>query len=62
MELSGLAYSAGQGGLLRLRIAYRFDDSLAVVGGANRYYGATDSILGALKPNNTWFVQVQYAM
>lgn len=62
LELSGLAYSAGQGGLLRLRIAYQFDDSLAVVGGANRYYGATDGILGALKPNNTWFVQVQYAM
>jgi len=62
LELSGLAYSAGQGSLVRLRVAYQFDDSLAVVGGANWYRGATDSILGALKPNNTWFMQVQYSL
>lgn len=61
-EVSGLAYSAGQGSLARLRIDYKFDDALSIAGGGNRYFGASDSIFGALKPNNTWFFQVQYSM
>ena len=62
VELSGLAYSAGQGSLARLRITYQVDDALSLIAGGNRYFGAPDGILGALKPNNTWFVQLQYSM
>jgi hypothetical protein len=62
LELSGLAYSSGQGSLVRVRVTYQFDDSLAAVLGANRYFGPADGIMGALKPNNTWFVQLQYSI
>jgi hypothetical protein len=59
LELSGLVYSQDQGSLARLRITYQFNDSLTVVLGGDRYFGSADSILGALKPNNTWFAQLQ---
>ncbi len=62
VEVSGLAYAAGQGSTLRVRIEYRFDDALLMSAGGNTYFGAGDSILGALKPNNAWFVQMQYTM
>ena len=62
VELAGLAYGSGQGSTVRLRLTHRFDDAFEVSAGANLYFGAGDGILGALKPNDTWFVQAQYTM
>lgn len=46
--------------MLRPLVTYAMTDSLKLIGGAQYYYGPSDSYLGQLKRNNTVFFEVNY--